>query len=377
MSQYRITPDTASMPRLYFWWWNDDGSPKTDGAAAAISTAAYVRKANGVWPASGTSVGSLTDGSEGDAYSVGKVIRHANASGLGNLYSIDPPTAAAATGSLAVRLLLSVSTGSVDVVPSMLEYQIASGATNPDVHVKTQDSAVTDEIAESASDRIEREGGPLTTLSDKFSGITSVAWWLRLLGRSDAANATAKAEFNLEGGTYSEGTDAQQALMENGANVTTIANKVVAKLRGAFPNSGLIGDSLDGATWTVYRGTDWTIPLTGLGDLTGVTDLVVTAKKDLDNADSQSLLQVQQTEGLLVFVGKTTYTPADATLTITDAESGEATLTIKAGVTKDTWIGEHKIDVKRFDGAGVELKLDPNESVLNVKRDAGRLVSVA
>ena len=43
-----------------------------------------------------------------------------------------------------------------------------------------------------------------------FSGITSLANWLRGLARKDAMNSTAKTELNTGGGTYNEATDSQE-----------------------------------------------------------------------------------------------------------------------------------------------------------------------
>lgn len=45
-----------------------------------------------------------------------------------------------------------------------------------------------------------------------LSGITSLAKWLRAMIRRDAADATAKSEINLSGGTYSETASSQQAI---------------------------------------------------------------------------------------------------------------------------------------------------------------------
>ena len=48
-----------------------------------------------------------------------------------------------------------------------------------------------------------------------FSGISSLANWLRIFLRSDPAEVTAKAEINAAGGAYNEATDSQQALRDH------------------------------------------------------------------------------------------------------------------------------------------------------------------
>jgi hypothetical protein len=52
----------------------------------------------------------------------------------------------------------------------------------------------------------------LSTLAAVFSGITSLANWLRGLARKDTMNAIAKSELNSGGGTYDETTKSLQAL---------------------------------------------------------------------------------------------------------------------------------------------------------------------
>jgi len=77
---------------------------------------------------------------------------------------------------------------------------------------------VTDDILEDTSD-----------MQPRFTGITSLANWLRGLFRKDAMDATAKAEINADGGTYNEATDSQEALGEMtlaAAGTGTLFNKL-------------------------------------------------------------------------------------------------------------------------------------------------------
>jgi len=59
----------------------------------------------------------------------------------------------------------------------------------------------------------------LTTLSDKFAGITVLANWLRGLFRKDVMDATAKGQVNAAGGTYNEATDSLEAQQEHAATI--------------------------------------------------------------------------------------------------------------------------------------------------------------
>jgi hypothetical protein len=108
----------GSNPRLYFRAY-DGMVPLTTLNAAGISAASYHRQVNNVW-GSPVSVGALADGTEFQAYSVGRVIKHS--CDIGNLYSIDVPVAATAEGAEAIRLSLTLVSGtaSVDVVEHYL-----------------------------------------------------------------------------------------------------------------------------------------------------------------------------------------------------------------------------------------------------------------
>jgi len=77
------------------------------------------------------------------------------------------------------------------------------------------------------------DGGRLDLILDAltavFSGITSLADWLRGLFRKDAMDATALAEVNVDEGTYNEATDSQEAIGEMAlaaAGTGTLFNKL-------------------------------------------------------------------------------------------------------------------------------------------------------
>lgn len=59
-------------------------------------------------------------------------------------------------------------------------------------------------------------GKLIVDTSAKFSGITSLAHWLRGMIRKDTMDATAKAEINESDGSYDEATDSLQAIRDRG-----------------------------------------------------------------------------------------------------------------------------------------------------------------
>jgi len=87
----------------------------------------------------------------------------------------------------------------------------------------------------------------LTTLIGRFTGITSLANWLRGLFRKDAMDATAKSEVNSGGGAYDESTDSQEAIRDtaplgsamrgtDGANTIAPDNAGIAAIKAKTDN---------------------------------------------------------------------------------------------------------------------------------------------
>jgi len=83
----------------------------------------------------------------------------------------------------------------------------------------------------------------------------------------------------------------------------------------------------------IKRSTDVSFDIIGVGDLTGRTKLYFTVKymKEKDDAtDAQSVIQIEETAGLL-YINKTKAdTPANGTLTVTDVLAGNITITLAA-----------------------------------------------
>jgi len=83
----------------------------------------------------------------------------------------------------------------------------------------------------------------------------------------------------------------------------------------------------------IKRSTDVSFAIAGLGDLTGRTQLYFTVKdmqtKDTA-ADAQSVLQIEESEGLLYINKNEADTPANGVLTVTDALAGDITIELAA-----------------------------------------------
>ena len=85
------------------------------------------------------------------------------------------------------------------------------------------------------------------------------------------------------------------------------------------------GDSLD-----LQRGDTWTITFSRLGSLAGRDSLWFTLKDDKDDADTLAWVQIEETAGLEVINGAAAATPANGSLTVTDAALGNLTVVLEA-----------------------------------------------
>jgi hypothetical protein len=90
--------------------------------------------------------------------------------------------------------------------------------------------------------------------------------------------------------------------------------------------AALSGSANDGGTLTFRIGTTNSLQLTGLGDISDRTKLYVTVKTDPDDADTDAILQWEESAGLLRLNGATT-TSSWGSLTVAD-QATDASLTI-------------------------------------------------
>jgi hypothetical protein len=114
-----------------------------------------------------------------------------------------------------------------------------------------------------------------------------------------------------------------------------------------------IADVLEGDVVSVYQYTTWTIALTGLGDVSGRSKLYFTVKGNLDDADASTatLLQVEETDGLIYIDGAAATDSAKATLTVDNETTGAITISVDESVT-GLANQEGAYDVKEVTAAG-------------------------
>jgi hypothetical protein len=122
---------------------------------------------------------------------------------------------------------------------------------------------------------------------------------------------------------------------------------------------------------TIHRGDTWTATMTGLGDLSGRTKLWFTVKAREWEADSEALVQIEETGGLLRLAN---HAPVGTgSLTVTNAATGSITLALSAAATALLMPGVGYIyDVQMLTGATVRTV---GVGAVTVTADTTRAVS--
>lgn len=110
----------------------------------------------------------------------------------------------------------------------------------------------------------------------------------------------------------------------------------------------------------LQRSADFEWEVFGVGDLTGRSKLYFTVKymKEKDEAtDAQSVIQIEETAGLL-YINKTAGTPANGSITVTDALAGTMTIELDAAETDKLLPNEsYRYDIKMDNTVMTEGKL--------------------
>lgn len=111
--------------------------------------------------------------------------------------------------------------------------------------------------------------------------------------------------------------------------------------------------AVEGSVISVYQYNTWNFSLTGLGDITGRAELYFTAKENVERADAsaQTILQVEETAGLIYIGGEKAANPALGTLTVDDAALGNITIKVDETVTGIPSM-DGRYDVKMITAAG-------------------------
>jgi hypothetical protein len=90
--------------------------------------------------------------------------------------------------------------------------------------------------------------------------------------------------------------------------------------------------AVSGDTITIVRGDSASISLTDLGSLANISKLYFTVKARAEDADTESLIQIEAAAGLM-YINGVAGTAGHGTLTVDDATDGDITITLTAAET--------------------------------------------
>jgi len=107
-----------------------------------------------------------------------------------------------------------------------------------------------------------------------------------------------------------------------------------ATTRTLTQSATAIASAVAGGTVTIHRGDSLSASITGLGDVTGYTNIWFTVKRNRADADTASIIQIDTTTGLLYLNGAAG-TAAQGAIAVDDASAGDITITLAEQSTDD------------------------------------------
>jgi len=111
-----------------------------------------------------------------------------------------------------------------------------------------------------------------------------------------------------------------------------------------------MASAVAGSTITAMRGDTLSAALTNIGALTNYSKIWFTVKADHSQPDSESLIQIELTEGLKYINGEAATVPANGSITINDELTGDITVVLDE-VEMANYHLVHTIMIFRFYGA--------------------------
>jgi hypothetical protein len=127
-------------------------------------------------------------------------------------------------------------------------------------------------------------------------------------------------------------------------------------VRTLTQSAAQVAEIVEGSVVSVYQYTTWSFSLTGLGDISDRTRLYFTAKGNLDDLDDDdaTILQVEETDGLLYIGGADASSSDLATLVVDNETLGNITVTVDDSVTGLP--NQHGLyDVKKVSATGTTV----------------------
>ena len=96
-----------------------------------------------------------------------------------------------------------------------------------------------------------------------------------------------------------------------------------------------VASAVSGSTITIKRGDSLSASLTDIGALTNSSKLWFTVKRDLGDADTDAIIQIDDATGLLYLNGAAASVAANGSITVDDAATGDITIALQEAETDD------------------------------------------
>lgn len=135
--------------------------------------------------------------------------------------------------------------------------------------------------------------------------------------------------------------------------------------------------AVEGDVITVYRGTYWSVSLTGLGDLSNYDTIYFSVKRSFSDSEDDAILRVKNdASGLERFNKATPAAATNGTIAIDDVAAGDITITVDEVETQNAPVqGGFKYDVKGVDADGQVDLLSIGDGKFNISGDVTRAVT--
>jgi hypothetical protein len=138
-----------------------------------------------------------------------------------------------------------------------------------------------------------------------------------------------------------------------------------------------VAAAVQGDRITVYRGTRWSITLTGLGNISALDRVYFSVKKSWRDSENDAMVRLRNGSNGLLRINKAAATSSSAgTLTINDAVTGSITITIAASETDAVVPDLYDYDIKGIDTNGDPVTmLAYGENKFVIKGDITQAIS--
>lgn len=134
-----------------------------------------------------------------------------------------------------------------------------------------------------------------------------------------------------------------------------------------------VAAALAGSDISILRGDNIVVSFEGLGDISDRDKLWFTMKRDREDADSESIIQIEETAGL-DYLNGAAGTAGDGSIVVDDAVAGDVTITLKPAASALLVPREHKYDVQVLMTTGATVHtLTQGDAA--VDPDVGRVIA--